>query len=87
MADGVRVVGYEERRYRGVLLGCIAQLQDHERAFDPDLLPGQAMAADYLALLQKHCGQYDGRILLALMEEEVVGFVCVKRACPSSRDC
>ncbi len=80
LADAVRVIEYEDQLHRLALLDCIAQLQDHERAFDPDLLEGEAMAADYLALLQERCGQYDGRILLALIEEEVVGFVCVMAA-------
>lgn len=44
----IRVVEYEESLHRGALLEAIAQLQDHERAFDPHLLSGQVMAVDDL---------------------------------------
>ncbi|MCJ2544537.1 hypothetical protein [Thermostichus vulcanus] len=37
MADeiAVRIVEYEESLHRGALLDTIAQLQDHERVFNP----------------------------------------------------
>lgn len=67
------------------LLRCIAQLQDYERELDPDLKPGEIMAADYLALLEQSCVTCQGQILVAcgddeaLLRETVVGFVCVLR--------
>jgi ribosomal protein S18 acetylase RimI-like enzyme len=76
------MVEYEERLHRGALLDAIAQLQDYERAFDLRLLPGQAMAVDYLSLLQERCDLYQGQILLAILGQAVVGFVCVMAAIP-----
>ncbi|MEN9231619.1 MAG: GNAT family N-acetyltransferase [Thermostichus sp. DG02_5_bins_236] len=78
----VRIVEYEESLHREALLDAIVQLQNHERVFDPRLLPGQAMAKEYLSLLQERCDLYQGQILLAMLGQAVVGFVCVMAAVP-----
>ncbi|MFQ3613337.1 MAG: GNAT family N-acetyltransferase [Cyanobacteriota bacterium] len=78
----VEIVEYEESLHREALLDAIVQLQEHERVFDPRLLPGQAMAKEYLSLLQERCDLYQGQILLAMLGQAVVGFVCVMATVP-----
>lgn len=56
---------------------CLIELQDHERALEPALLEGAAMADAHLAVLVERCGAFDGRIFVALDTGSVVGVVCV----------
>jgi len=56
---------------------CLVELQDHERALEPALTEGAAMADAHLAHLLDRCGAWDGRIFVALEAERVIGVVCV----------
>jgi len=56
---------------------CLVELQDHERALEPALTAGDAMADAHLAHLLEHCRIYDGALLVAVDGGRVVGVACV----------
>jgi GNAT superfamily N-acetyltransferase len=56
---------------------CVVELQDAGREIDPRLLPGEAMADEYLQEMHRRCGKYDGTILLAERDGMIVGMVMV----------
>jgi ribosomal protein S18 acetylase RimI-like enzyme len=69
---------------REALIGCVIALQEHERMLDPSMPEGTSMAGDYLAFLLTRCRERQGRILLANVNGQVAGFVCVLAAMPPS---
>ncbi len=58
---------------------CIVTLQDHERTLQPDRVRGWTIASRYRQLLLRRCRQGPGRIYVATVAGEVVGFVCFWR--------
>ncbi|MGD9538328.1 MAG: GNAT family N-acetyltransferase [Alphaproteobacteria bacterium] len=50
-------------------------LQEHERLLHDGLLPGAAIAAPYLAYLERQVARHDGVLLVAERGGAVVGFV------------
>jgi GNAT superfamily N-acetyltransferase len=56
---------------------CIIELQDFERALEPDRVEGQAIAQRYLHDLLATCTQKRGSIFVAEADSVVIGFVCV----------
>jgi ribosomal protein S18 acetylase RimI-like enzyme len=56
---------------------CLIELQDFERALDPRLPAGPAIASAYLDGLFARCRQFAGRLFVAEAEGRVVGFVSV----------
>jgi len=61
---------------------CLVELQDHERALEPALIAGDAMADAHLAHLVERCAEYNGAILVAAEAGPVVGMVCVWATVP-----
>lgn len=61
---------------------CVIEMQDFERAIDPRLRPGAAMAAAYTAELRERSVRRDGVILVAEIEGAVAGFVAVQARVP-----
>jgi ribosomal protein S18 acetylase RimI-like enzyme len=59
------------------LLGCIVELQEHERALEPSLLEGGEMAEAHLAYMLARCREHGGCLLVAVDGASVVGFVCL----------
>ena len=68
---------YEPDRDRDRLRVCIVELQEFERALEPALPPGEAMADAYLAFLLKRCSTGSGRVFVAEVDHAVVGFIGV----------
>lgn len=56
---------------------CLVELQDFEQGLDPRRPSGEQSADAYLDWMFRHCREYDGRILVAESEGEVVGVVVV----------
>lgn len=56
---------------------CIVDLQEHERKIDSNKKPGVEVAAGYLEYLLKQCAEKNGKIFVAKVDSEVVGFSCV----------
>jgi ribosomal protein S18 acetylase RimI-like enzyme len=61
---------------------CVVELQEFERAIDPRLRPGDAMADAYWAQIQARCAEANGRVFVAAQDGAVVGFVAVLAAQP-----
>jgi ribosomal protein S18 acetylase RimI-like enzyme len=62
---------------RQALEACIAELQEHLRGVDPDLLPGAAMAPAYLDALLASAARDRGKVFVYERDAAVVGFVAV----------
>ena len=56
---------------------CIAELQAYERSIEPNRVDPDAIAASYRQRLVTQCHGCAGRIFVAELRGEVVGFVCV----------
>lgn len=56
---------------------CIIELQDFERAFEPDRVEGKTIAQRYLDYLLTTCQTKTGRLFVAEADGQVVGLVCV----------
>ena len=56
---------------------CYIELQEFERSIEPRRLPGQIAADAYIDYMFAKCSEYDGTLLVAEVEQRVVGFVCV----------
>lgn len=67
---------------REALRACIIGLQEYERTLEPTLPEGSAMVDDYYCLLVDRCRQWQGHILLAQVNDDVAGFVCVLTTVP-----
>jgi hypothetical protein len=70
------------REYRAVddlpaIRACLIELQEVERALDPRLPAGTAMASAYLDRLFTRCRQFAGQLFVADVEGRVTGFVSV----------
>ena len=73
----VSIRRYQSDRDRFGVRDCIVELQEYERSLEAGLPAGQAMADDYLAFLMRRCEECEGGMILAVVDGEVVGFVCV----------
>lgn len=68
---------YDATRDVEAATACIVELQEFERALEPQLPPGPAMASAYLAVLVERCARHAGRLFVAEMDGRVVGFAAV----------
>lgn len=73
----VEIRAYWPDEDAGGVRACLVELQDHERALEPALREGAAMADAHLAHLLARCDEYDGMIFVAREAGEVVGMVSV----------
>jgi ribosomal protein S18 acetylase RimI-like enzyme len=62
----------------------VAEMQDHERTIEPDLLPGSGMASAYVAELFRRTELHSGIILVAEENGEIIGFVAVQTKIPET---
>lgn len=82
MSPAWQIRGYDAARDAAALRACFCELQEFERALEPDLPPGEEVASAYLRLLFERCASQRGRILVAEREGRVVGFAAVQAAVP-----
>jgi ribosomal protein S18 acetylase RimI-like enzyme len=68
---------YNDSRDTNALRDCFAELQNNERQFDPGKPEGSTIAAAYLDRMFARCHDWDGRVFVAEVTGQVVGFVCV----------
>lgn len=68
---------YDPTRDHAGASACIVELQEFERALEPALPPGLAMADAYLAVLVGRCAQHAGQLFVAEVEGQIVGFAAV----------
>ncbi len=73
------------REYRtadyAAVRACMVELQEVERALDPRLPPGDAVMDAYLEGLFRRCAEQAGRLFVAEVDGQVVGFVSVLGDC------
>lgn len=67
---------------RDAVLQCIRELQDAERALDSRLPPGDRIAHSYLAELEANRARWAGRLLVAQIDAQVLGFASIFTAVP-----
>lgn len=65
-----------EERDKGVIKQFIESLQEYERAIIPELKAGSEIAHDYTLGLIDSVARKDGVLMLALFDEEPIGFAC-----------
>ena len=73
----VEIREFESSRDLPAVRSCLVELQDFERNLDRRLPSGEQSADAYLDWMFRHCREYDGRILVAESDGEVVGVVVV----------
>jgi ribosomal protein S18 acetylase RimI-like enzyme len=56
---------------------CFIELQDFERALDPDMPGGEQIADAYLELTFQRCREFDGDVIVAEEAGRLVGFAIV----------
>ena len=56
---------------------CLVELQDYERALDPRMPPGALIVDEYVAHMLRQCGKHAGKVLVAMVDDEIVGYVTV----------
>jgi ribosomal protein S18 acetylase RimI-like enzyme len=79
----IAVREYDERRDAEAVRACVIELQNYERRHEPSMPAGRAMVDAYLALLFARCRMWKGRVFVAEIAGEVVGFTCVWARVPS----
>ncbi|MEE9230160.1 MAG: GNAT family N-acetyltransferase [Acidobacteriota bacterium] len=68
---------YEEDRDHARLRECVIALQDYERGLDPRLPTGASVADACLKVIFQSCEKYHGKVFVAVIDEEVVGYAAV----------
>jgi ribosomal protein S18 acetylase RimI-like enzyme len=68
---------FDPLRDRQAVRSCFAELQDFERSLDPRVPPGEHVADTYLDLMFQRCRDFAGVVLVAEMDQSVVGFVTI----------
>jgi len=56
---------------------CFIELQDFERSLDSRIPSGAEIIDEYIPQMLRRCAECDGKILVAELDEEVVGFVTI----------
>src|SRR5262245_47184633 len=73
----ISVREYEDRRDAEAVRACVIELQEYERQYEPAMPEGRAMVDAYLALTMARSRQWKGRMFVAEIDGDVVGFACV----------
>lgn len=68
---------FDPLRDRQAVRRCFVELQDFERNLDPRIPPGEHVADAYLDLLFQRCREFAGVMLVAEIDQAVVGFVTI----------
>jgi hypothetical protein len=63
---------YRSGQDRAAVRACIVELQEHERALDPRMPEGEAMADECLEHLRRRCAECAGTILVADVDRHAV---------------
>jgi ribosomal protein S18 acetylase RimI-like enzyme len=56
---------------------CLIELQNSERELEPGKPEGSTIADEYLERMFDRCRKWDGKVFVADVSGQVVGFVCV----------
>lgn len=77
------------REYRpdqdaAALRACFVELQNFERGLEPALPEGEVVADAYLASMLAHGAEWNGKVFVADLNGEVIGFVSVWATVPQT---
>jgi ribosomal protein S18 acetylase RimI-like enzyme len=75
--SGVIIREFDRARDRTALRELFIELQNSERQLDPGMPEGSTVATAYLKRMLARCRHWDGRVFVAEVAGEVVGFACV----------
>lgn len=78
----MKIRDYQPQHDAAELRACIVEMQDFERALEPDLPAGEAMADAYLDFIVARAARMNGRLLVAELDGAIVGFVGILPAVP-----
>jgi hypothetical protein len=68
---------FDEKAHLAGVRACLIELQDFERSLDPRLPSGTEIVDDLIPRMLDRCARCDGRVLVAELNEAVVGFVTI----------
>jgi ribosomal protein S18 acetylase RimI-like enzyme len=75
--EAAAIRAYDAGRDAAAVRACFLELQEFERALEPTLPAGAAVADAYLRRMFDRCAQWDGAVFVAVVAGEEVGFVSV----------
>jgi ribosomal protein S18 acetylase RimI-like enzyme len=78
----MKIRDYQPPHDAAALRACIVEMQDFERAREPDLPAGETMADAYLDFIAARAARMNGRLLVAELDGAIVGFVGILPAVP-----
>ena len=73
----MKIREFEPSTDRAGVRRCFVELQEVERALDPQIPAGEEIADAYLVLMFERCAEFGGVVLVAESGGEVAGFVTV----------
>ena len=68
---------FDEKAHLAGVRACLIELQDFERSLDPRIPSGADIVDDLIPHMLDRCAKCDGRVLVAELNEAVVGFVTI----------
>ena len=68
---------FDEKAHLAGVRACLIELQDFERSLDPRIPSGADIVDDLIPHMLGRCAKCDGRVLVAELNEAVVGFVTI----------
>lgn len=78
--DPIAIRPYDAATDAEALRALFIALQDHEHALEPLAPTGAEIADTYLAWMFECCAENDGRVLVAVSEGKLIGFLTVQLA-------
>ena len=73
----MRVLEFNSRLHMDGLRACAIELQDAEREFEPRMPTGEEIADAYIPEMFSRCESSDGRVFVAEIDGEVVGYATI----------
>lgn len=68
---------FDKTRHMAGVRECLIELQDFERRIDPRMPPGVDIAEAYIAEMFDRCAKCGGRVLIAELDGEVIGYATI----------
>jgi len=69
--------GFDEKAHLAGVRACLIELQDFERSLDPRMPSGAEIVDKLIPHMLDRCAKCDGRVLVAELNEAIVGFVTI----------
>jgi ribosomal protein S18 acetylase RimI-like enzyme len=73
----ITIRDFDRLRDSDALRDCFIELQNYERELDPAKPEGSIIVDTYLDRMFARCREWDGRVFIAELTGQVIGFVCV----------